>query len=149
MEPGVSVIALVSFGLGIAVTAYASWVAGRRGRQAMESPPPPPANSPATITGPIPDSPIPEHAQSDNWERFHLFDAEAPQPQRHEDQVYCHEAPLAMVCPECDLRQPALGLNWMSARRKCDYCGVILQVRGSRLYWWRRIGEGAVSDGDA
>jgi len=145
MEPGVSVIALISFGLGIAVAAYTFWTLNRRN---TPDPSPTPAEQPGSVTGPIPDSPIPDYALSDKWERFHLFAPEAPRPLRHEDQVYCHEAPLAMVCPECDLRQPALGLNWMSARRKCDYCGVILQVKGSRLYWWRQ-GEGAISDGDA
>lgn len=81
---------------------------------------------------------IPDTAQSVRWEACHLWPASAPKPTRHRWGVDCPEPPLAMACPDCDLRQPVLHPGH---HRTCAYCGSHLLTHGSRVFWWRSGAE--------
>lgn len=83
-------------------------------------------------------SSIPDFAKSGKWEAHHLFSPYGRMPRRDSHGVHCTEPPLAMTCPECDLKMPAMQY---AARRSCRYCGLTIQAHGTRLYWWREGGE--------
>ena len=76
---------------------------------------------------------IPDHARSCKWESAHLFTPYAKRPTREFWGLQCPEPPLAMACPECDLRQPVLQAGTL---RRCTYCGSNLMTHGTRLFWW-------------
>lgn len=75
---------------------------------------------------------FPEDHKSKLWEAVHQFNAYGAQPHRHDHGVCVPEPPLAMVCPNCDLKQPIMERG----ARRCEYCGVHLQVHGSRVYYF-------------
>lgn len=78
-------------------------------------------------------SQIPDHAQSKRWEAVHLWSPYAKSPERHPWGLHCEEPPLAMQCPECDLKMPMLHHG---RARACSYCGSRIQSHGARVYWW-------------
>lgn len=76
---------------------------------------------------------IPADAGTARWEAKHLFSPYGRLPTRHAHGVQVPEPPLAMVCPECDARRPAMGSGSVE---ECDYCGVTIVVHGSLIHWW-------------
>jgi hypothetical protein len=76
---------------------------------------------------------IPDDAHSAKWEQKHLFSPYAKLPVRGWWGLQCSEPPLALACPDCEMKQPALP----HGHRRCGYCGVVMTVHGTRLYWWR------------
>lgn len=85
---------------------------------------------------------IPDGAASVRWEACHLWSPYVPKPSRHRWGVDCPEPPLAMACPECDLRQPAMHPG---SHRVCRYCGAEMQVHGTRVYFWRTGAEPVIA----
>lgn len=83
---------------------------------------------------------IPDNARSVKWEQKHLFSPYGKLPERTVFGLQCSEPPLAMVCPECDMKQPAL----QHGQRTCGYCGTQILVHGTRLYWWQPTEEPSV-----
>jgi len=80
--------------------------------------------------------PVPEHARNAPWSMVHRF---APGAQRQTDpRGMCHgeEPPLSFICMGCELEQPPL-----TSDRSCAYCGLVLKVRGPRVFWWREAVE--------
>jgi hypothetical protein len=86
--------------------------------------------------GPDPFS-IPDDARSAKWESKHLFPAGGKLPTRGWFGLQCPEPPLALECPDCSLKQPALDRG----HRRCGYCGVSMMAHGTRIYWWREALE--------
>lgn len=86
---------------------------------------------------------IPLHAKAGKWEDHHEFHRSATKPIRSSFGVHCPEPPIALICPECDVRQPVLpgggySIFGSSSRwHSCPYCGLTMTVHGSRLMWWR------------
>lgn len=76
---------------------------------------------------------IPPDARTAHWEAKHLFSPYGRLPTRHAHGVQVPEPPLAMVCPECDARRPAMGAGQVA---ECEYCGVTIVVWGSLIHWW-------------
>ena len=92
---------------------------------------------------PTPDTAlIPPHARAGKWEDHHEFHRSATKPSRTSYGVHCPDPPLALICPECSARQPAItGSSYTifgdSRRSRCSYCGLTMTLHGSRLMWWR------------
>ncbi len=78
-------------------------------------------------------SQIPDDAKSVRWESCHLFSPYGKRPERTVFGLHVSEPPLAMTCVECDLRQPVLHYG----ARRCAYCGTVIMVHGTRVYFWR------------
>lgn len=86
-----------------------------------------------TLQRPFDPSQIPDDAKSVRWESCHLFSPYGKRPERTVFGLHVSEPPLAMTCVECDLRQPVLH----HGARRCAYCGTVIMVHGTRVYFWR------------
>ncbi|HYF09526.1 MAG TPA: hypothetical protein VD970_18040 [Acetobacteraceae bacterium] len=76
---------------------------------------------------------IPADAKSAPWPDLHRFAAGAAERQKSPGGRYLsEEPPIALVCVGCELEQPPL-----DDERRCPYCGIVMKVHGSRVFWWR------------
>lgn len=95
---------------------------------------------------------IPPDARSAKWEDVHEFHRGATRPSRSSFGLHVPDPPIAMRCPECDVRQAAIftsrprsgspfeemfGGGGRERWHRCKYCGVSMTAHGTRVLWWR------------